>query len=360
MTLPLTFLADLKELVECQSPSEDLEACRQVVALAVEIAGRNLPTIASPRTEGERPIFWWGSEKPEVVLLCHLDTVWPIDSYLPLWRQDGDQIFGPGIFDMKTGFLQAMYALKDIPNAFEKVALIGTTDEEIGSHASRALIEELARGSKAVLIFESSIDDTVKIGRKGTSMYKVTVRGRAAHAGLEPEKGINATTEIAEVVLVLSQLESSEHGTTVVPTMMQSGSTTNTVPAIATLDIDARSFYSSELVRIDKAIHGFKAKHPEARIEIVGGINRPPLERAATAELYELIESVAKKLNLPPVGHVSVGGASDGNLAAAAGARVLDGLGATGHGAHAAHEHILASRIENRISLIAGLIKELI
>ena len=191
-------------------------------------------------------------------------------------------------------------------------------------------------------------------------MYRITVRGRAAHAGLEPEKGINATTEISHIVLALAALENLEYGTTVVPTMMQSGSTTNTVPATATLDIDARSFLSSELQRIDVAIKSFKPVHPEARIEITGGINRPPLEHNATMELYEKIEEVAKKLGAPPVGHVSVGGASDGNIAAAAGAQVLDGLGASGNGAHAAHEHIFASRVPDRISLIAGLLKELI
>jgi glutamate carboxypeptidase len=356
----MTFLADLQELVECQSPSEDLAACSKVVELAVQIAARNLPSAARITQEGGRPVFWWGSQTPEVVLLCHLDTVWPTDSYLPLWRVDGDQIFGPGIFDMKAGFLQAMYAIKDIPNAFEKIALIGTTDEEVGSHSSRELIERLAKSAKATLVFESSIDDTVKIGRKGTSMYRITIHGRAAHAGLEPEKGINATTEISRIALALGALENSAHGTTVVPTLMHSGSTTNTVPATASLDVDARSFLSAELDRIDVAIKALHPLHPEAKIEITGGINRPPLEHAATAELYELIESVAKKLGLPPVGHVSVGGASDGNLAAAVGGKVLDGLGASGYGAHAAHEHIFASRIETRISLIAGLIKELI
>ncbi len=356
----MTFLGDLQELVELQSPSEDLAACARVVDLAVVIAARNLQEPARVTQAGGRPVFWWGSDKPEVVLLCHLDTVWPIDSYLPLWRVEGDQIFGPGIFDMKAGFLQAMYAIKEIPNASQKIALIGTTDEEIGSHASRQLIEDLARSAKATLVFESSIDDTVKIGRKGTSMYRITVHGRAAHAGLEPEKGINATTEISKIVLAMAALENSEHGTTVVPTVMQSGSTTNTVPATASLDIDARSFLAAELVRIDEAIKSLKPSHPEARIEIVGGINRPPLEHAATAELYATIEKVASNLGMPPVGHVSVGGASDGNIAAAVGGRVLDGLGASGYGAHAAHEHIFASRIETRIALIAGFIKELI
>jgi len=356
----MTFLTDLQELVELQSPSEDLEACARVVDLAVQIAARNLSEPAQVTEAGGRPVFWWGSQNPEIVLLCHLDTVWPIDSYLPLWRVEGDQIFGPGIFDMKAGFLQAMYAIKDIPAAFEKIALVGTTDEEIGSKSSRALIETLARNAKATLVFESSIDDTVKIGRKGTSMYRITIHGRAAHAGLEPEKGINATTEISKIVLAMAALENPEHGTTVVPTLMQSGTTTNTVPATATLDIDARSFLFSELQRIDDAIRALTPSHSEARIEITGGINRPPLEHAATAELYQLIEKVAADLGMPPVGHVSVGGASDGNLAAAVGGKVLDGLGASGYGAHAAHEHIFISRIEPRIALISGFIKELI
>lgn len=356
----MTFLSDLQELVECQSPSEDLAACESVIDLALEISARNLPQPAERVEAGGRPVFWWGAKEPEIVLLCHLDTVWPVDSYLPLWRVEGDQIFGPGIFDMKAGFLQAMYALKEIPDAILKVALIGTTDEEIGSHSSRELIERLAKSAKATLVFESSIDDTVKIGRKGTSMYRITVHGRAAHAGLEPEKGINATTEISRIVLALEQLENSEHGTTVVPTLMHSGSTTNTVPATATLDIDARSFLSSELLRVDAAIQAISPVHAEARLEITGGINRPPLEHAATTELYKTIEAVAKRMGFPPVGHVSVGGASDGNLAAAVGGKVLDGLGASGYGAHAAHEHIFTSRLEPRISLIAQFIKELI
>ena len=356
----MTFLSDLQELVECQSPSEDIAACIAVIDLALKLSARNLPEPAERLESGGRPVFWWGAKDPQIVLLCHLDTVWPIDSYLPLWRVEGDQIFGPGIFDMKGGFLQAMYALKEIPTAFEKVALVGTTDEEIGSYASRELIERLAKSAKATLVFESSIDDTVKIGRKGTSMYRIKLHGRAAHAGLEPEKGINATTEISRIVLALSQLENQEHGTTVVPTLMHSGTTTNTVPSTATLDIDARSFLSSELMRVDVAIKEIKPFHPQALIEITGGVNRPPLEHAATTELYKTIEAVAKRMGLPPVGHVSVGGASDGNLAAAVGGKVLDGLGATGYGAHAAHEHIFISRLEPRISLIAEFIKELI
>ena len=356
----MTFLAELQELVECQSPTEDLEACNRVIALAAEIVGRNLSTPAEQFVENGRPVLWWGSKNPRVVLLTHLDTVWPIDSYLPLWKVDGDKIYGPGTFDMKAGFLQALHALKNIEDAQEHVALIATTDEEVGSQTSRALIERVSKNASAVLVFEASMGGKVKTGRKGTSMYQITVHGRASHAGLDPEKGINATVEIANVVLKMTALENKEFGTTVVPTTLHSGTVTNTVPALATLDIDSRSFTMAELLRIDSAIKGLTPVHPDARIEITGGINRPPLELTSTASLYERLEMVAMEIGMAPIGCASVGGASDGNLAAATGVEVLDGLGAIGDGAHAPHEHILASSVPARIQLTESFIKELI
>lgn len=357
----MSFLTDLQSLVELQSPSEDLPACRNVLARAGEIAAYHLESPAKIFDENGRPVFWWGAENPSIVILTHLDTVWPIDSFLPLWQisSDGEKISGPGIFDMKAGFLQALYALKEIPGADSKVALIATTDEELGSQTSRDLIERVSAQAEAVLVTEASLNGKVKIGRKGTSMYSITVTGRAAHAGLEPEKGINASSEIARIVAGLAALENRELGTTVVPTTMHSGTTTNTVPARATLDIDSRSFTIAEMKRVDAALRQIKPAHPEARIEVTGGINRPPLELSSTEELFGKLELVAQKLGLSPIGGASVGGASDGNFAAAAGARVLDGLGAIGAGAHAPHEHILASTVPAQISLLTAFIKEL-
>jgi glutamate carboxypeptidase len=221
------------------------------------------------------------------------------------------------------------------------------------------LIENVSKKAKAVLVLESAIDGKVKIGRKGTSMYKITVHGRAAHAGLEPEKGINATVEIATIVNTLMALGNKEFGTTVVPTVMNSGTTTNTVPALASLDVDCRSFKLSEMQRVQEAIKNLKAIHPEARIEVTGGINRPPLETSATQSLYEKCETVAKQLGMAPLGSASVGGASDGNFAGIH-TQVLDGLGAVGEGAHATHEHILASHLEPRSDLLAALVKEIL
>ena len=351
-------IKDIQRLVECQSPTEDLAACVKVVELAVEISAQVLEIPAKQITENGRPVFWWGAEKPKIVLLCHLDTVWPHNSFNPTWQIDGDNAKGPGVFDMKAGFIQAMYALKGIASAQSKVALIATTDEETGSATSKKLIEQLAKDADAVLVFESAIDGKVKTGRKGTSMYQISVTGKAAHAGLEPEKGINATTELAKLVLQITDLANPAFGTTVVPTVMQAGTTTNTVPAQAKLDIDIRSFTMAELQRIDTAIKSLTSSI--AKVDVTGGISRPPLEIASTKELYEKLEVVAKRLGMPEIGHASVGGASDGNLAAAAGAKVLDGLGAVGVGAHAPTESILLSAVEPRIKLISAFITELI
>jgi glutamate carboxypeptidase len=350
-------LAAIEALVKCESPSEDIDACRSVVSLASDIATRVLGTPAQIKEIEGRPVFWWGSERPKVLVLAHLDTVWPIGSFTPLWSVDGDVIRGPGVFDMKAGFVQALYALKGIDG---DVALVATTDEEIGSHKSKALIKDLSQSADAVLVLEASLDGKVKTGRKGTAMYQISVHGKASHAGLEPEKGINATTEISHFVLSLASLENSEHGTTVVPTVMRSGTTINTVPELAVLEIDARSFSQDDLVRVDTAIRNIKGTLPGARIEVAGGLHRPPLQPSSTAELYQIAEKVAAEIGMAPLGSAEVGGASDGNFAAAAGARVLDGLGAVGGGAHAANEWVSLSTIEVRSAFLHAFIKELL
>jgi glutamate carboxypeptidase len=207
---------------------------------------------------------------------------------------------------------------------------------------------------------EASLDGKVKTGRKGTAMFQIAIHGKASHAGLEPEKGVNATTEIAHVILALSGLENSEHGTTVVPTLLRGGTTINTVPDLAVLEIDARSFSQEDLQRVDNAIKSLQPKLSGARIEVAGGLHRPPLQPSSTADLYAIAEKVAKEIGMPPLGSAEVGGASDGNFAAAAGARVLDGLGAVGGGAHAANEWVSLSSIEPRSAFLHAFIKELL
>ena len=354
-----TFFNELRTLVEIESPTEDLGACREALFATSEIIERHLTIAPEMLEENGRPILWWGTRAPRVLLLAHIDTVWPRGSYLPLWREEDGKIFGPGIFDMKAGILQAIYAIAEIDGAHESVAIAITTDEEVGSQTTREFIKERSATVQAVLVLEASLDGKVKVGRKGTSMYQVSVLGRAAHAGLDPEKGVNATVEIAHIISQLAALEVPEFGTTVVPTTLRSGTTTNTVPAEAILDIDSRSFLHSEMVRVESALKNMTPLHPEALITVTGGINRPPLQVESTSELYEIFERVAAELGVGPIGAASVGGASDGNFAASAGARVLDGLGAVGDGAHAPHEHILVASVEGRIDLLSRFIKEL-
>jgi glutamate carboxypeptidase len=349
-------LADLEALVKLESPTQDLAACREVIALASEIALRVLGTAAEIREHNGRPVFWWGPANPEVIVLAHLDTVWPKGSFSPLWKVDENKATGPGVFDMKAGFIQALYAMKGITGS---AALVATTDEETGSATTKDFIKEISAKATAVLVLEATLDGKVKTGRKGTAMYQIQIHGKAAHAGLEPEKGINATVEMAHAVIAVSQLENSEHGTTVVPTTLHAGNTTNTVPDLAVLDIDIRSFSMADLQRVDAAIKALVPVNPHTRYEISGGFNRPPLETTSTMALYERAEKVAQALGMSALGHASVGGASDGNFAAAAGAQVLDGLGAVGGGAHAAHEWVDISTIEERSKFLHALIKDL-
>ena len=350
-------LSALEKLVRLESPTEDLDACRAVIELASQIALDVLGTPAQIREVNGRPVFWWGAQNPDVIVLAHLDTVWPKGSFQSLWSIKENVASGPGIFDMKAGFIQGLFAMKGIDGS---VVLVATSDEETGSTTSKEFIKEISAKAKAVLVVEATLNGKVKTGRKGTAMYQVKIHGKASHAGLEPEKGVNATVEMGHAILAVSGLENKELGTTVVPTMLRSGNTTNTVPDLAVLDIDVRSFSMAELQRVDAAVRNLSAVNPAARYEITGGFNRPPLETTSTIALYERAERVAKALGMPPLGHASVGGASDGNFAAAAGAQVLDGLGAVGDGAHAAHEWVDITTLENRSALLHALIKDIL
>ena len=350
-------LSALEKLVRLESPTDDLDACRSVIQLASDIAQEVLGSPAQIRDVNGRPVFWWGVDKPDVVILAHLDTVWPKGSFQPVWSIKEGTASGPGIFDMKAGFIQALFAMKGIDGS---VALVATSDEETGSTTSKDFIKEISSKAKAVLVLEATLNGKVKTGRKGTAMYQIKIHGKASHAGLDPHKGINATVEMGHAILAISGLENIDLGTTVVPTMLRSGNTTNTVPDLAILDIDVRSFSLLELNRVDAAIRDLKAVNALTRYEITGGFNRPPLETTSTMALYERAERVAKALGMPPLGHASVGGASDGNFAAAAGAQVLDGLGAIGDGAHAAHEWVDITTLQSRSALLHALIKDIL
>ncbi|MEU7991593.1 M20/M25/M40 family metallo-hydrolase, partial [Streptosporangium canum] len=248
----------------------------------------------------------------------------------------------------------------------EGVCLLVTGDEEVGSPSSRALIEESARGLAAAFVLEAGADGgALKTARKGTSIYELVVHGRAAHAGLEPEKGANAAIELAHQILAVAGIADQVNGgaapdglgpTTVTPTVLSGGTTTNTVPALAGVEVDVRVPTLAAQARVDELMRALSPRIPGTRLKVSGGPNRPPLERASSARLFELACRIAKDLDMEPLRGVAVGGASDGNFTAGVGCPTLDGLGAVGGGAHAVSEHVVVAEMPGRTALLTGLI----
>ena len=362
-------LADIQQLIEVETPSRDLDAvARGAVAVADIVEARlgNRPEVLT--VQGCTHLrLKFGSGPPRVVLLCHQDTVWPRGSLqrLPFSMQDG-VLRGPGSFDMLTGLVMAVHAaglLRDSAGeaALDGVCLLVTGDEEIGSATSQELILETAAQARAVLVLEASAPGgALKVGRKGGGIYSLRITGRGAHAGLDPEKGVSALLELAAQLPAVTGLADPERGTTVTPTTFAGGTTTNTVPANATVAIDARAATMPELERVDAGLRSLRPSHPGAEIVLEGGINRPPLERPMAADLHADYVRVTAELGRPVPDAVEVGGCSDGNFTAGAGVPTLDGLGAVGDGAHADHEHALIAEIAPRTAVLAGLVARLL
>ena len=355
-------LDDLESLINCESPSADLAAVEASAALVSEIGTRLLG--AEPKTlviDGCTHLRWrLGTGDRRVLVLAHHDTVWPIGSLEthPFRVQDG-VIRGPGSFDMLVGLVMTFHALAALGDE-PTVTVLVTGDEEIGSTTSQELIETEAADCVAALVLEPSADGgALKVRRKGTSWYRLGVRGRAAHAGLEPEKGVNAGVELAHQVLAVAALGAPAEGTTVAPTVLSAGTTPNTIPAFAQVTVDVRAWTLDEQRRVDEAIKAMTPVDPEASLIIDGGPNRPPLDRDASAALHALAQRLANELGLDPLPSAEVGGGSDGNFTAGAGTPTLDGLGAVGGGAHADHEHALVSAIPERTALLVALVDQL-
>ena len=290
----------------------------------------------------------------------HVDTVWPLGT-LARWpfAVAEDRATGPGAFDMKAGLVQGLHALSLLPD-LTGVRVLVTTDEEVGSPTSRTLIEETARGALAALVLEPSAAGALKSARKGVSMYELVVSGRASHAGLEPEKGVNAGIELAHQLIALEALADATVGTTVTPTLLSAGTTTNTVPARATAAIDVRAVTEDEQQRVDQVLRGLRPVLPGAGLELLGGPNRPPLQPASSMSLVARAGRLAQELGLPALQDVQVGGGSDGNFTAGIGVPTLDGLGAVGDGAHAEGEYVVVSAMAERAALVAALVADLL
>lgn len=352
-------VTDLAALVGHESPSDDLVATAAGADLVAEL-GKRCTGEAPDRivVDGRTHLRWQFGVRTDVLLLGHLDTVWPSGT-LARWPfgVDGDVATGPGCFDMKAGLVQMFHALSTMDD-LTGITVLVTSDEEIGSPTSRALIEQTAAGAKAAFVLEGSADGgALKIGRKGTSMYRLEVTGRAAHAGLEPEKGVNATIELAQQVLAVAELADPDLGTSVTPTVTSAGTTTNTVPATAEVAVDVRVLSTDEQQRVDRGMHALRPRLSGAALTVHGGPNRPPMAPAGAARLFQLAKSVAERLGLAPLDGVVVGGASDGNFTAGIGVPTLDGLGAVGGGAHAEGEHVLIPAMGERAALLAELVR---
>ena len=346
----------LQALVEVESPSSDRQAtrrCAQAVAAACsDVAGAE-PSLVE--VDGATHVLLRGRGDTRVLLLGHLDTVWPLGTLARRpFRVDGAVATGPGVFDMKAGIVQGLFALGALDD-LDGVALLLTSDEEIGSATSRALIEESCAG--AVLVLEPSQDGALKVARKGVAQYRVAVHGLAAHAGLEPERGVNALVAMAGVVRTIAALGDAEAGTTVTPTTAHAGTATNVVPAEAVVEVDVRTLTEAESARVHDAMSSLSSDVEGATVVVSGGQNRPPLPASASRRLHAVAQRLAAEMGLGVMPGVSVGGGSDGNFTAAMGVPTLDGLGAVGGGAHADSEHVLLAAMPERAALVAALVE---
>jgi glutamate carboxypeptidase len=358
-----TMLDELAGLVRCESPSGDVAALERsaeaVAALGQRLTGCAPEVIADA---GPTHLRWtFGAGPRRVLLVGHHDTVWPLGSLEDHpWSVVDGVARGPGCLDMKAGLVQMFHALSVLEDT-DGVTVLVNGDEEVGSRTSSGLIEEAARQSPAALVLEMAADDgAVKTARKGVSLYEMQVSGRAAHAGLEPERGINATIEAAHLVLDIAELGDPALGTTVTPTLLRSGTAANVVPARATLAVDVRAASVAEQQRVDAALRRLSAVVPGAAVVAEPGPACPPMEAAASAGLFATAQRMAGLLGLEPLRGVAVGGASDGNRTAGVGTPTLDGLGAVGGGPHADREHVNTAVMPERTALLAALVAELL
>ena len=359
-------LALLKQLVAIESPSTDKDAvdrCVDFVEAAFRdlgLATHRLPVAAA----GDQLTADWPGGDPQAgrtLVLLHLDTVWPLGTLerMPI-REEGGRLHGPGAYDMKASVAiawlasRAMLDLRQTPR--RSVRLLFTSDEELGSDASVELIRSEARRSDLALVMEMALPNgELKTARKGVGDFKVVAHGRSSHAGGNHERGVNAIEELARQVLALQKLTDYARGTTINVGVIGGGSRSNVVPDRAEMTVDFRVATMAEADRITQAFHALRPALPGARIEVSGGLNRPPMERNATmVATFEKARRIAAGIGLQ-LEEGSTGGGSDGNFTAALGVPTLDGLGAQGDGAHALHEHVVIDSLAQRAALLAAL-----
>jgi glutamate carboxypeptidase len=361
----------LGQFARAESPSLDREAVNRfgrMVAAEWRRRGASV-TLLRQRERGDHLRVEWTPQgnraKGQILVLGHLDTVYGLGTLGRMaFRLSRGRAYGPGVFDMKGGLVIALYAVDALAEAGlapqKRIVFLWTSDEEIGSGTSRAAIEREARRSDAVLVLEPALglDGRVKTARKGVGEIEIVATGRAAHAGLNPEEGVNAIEEIAQQIARFSRWNQPRHGITVNAGVIEGGTRTNVIPEEARVLVDVRAMHAKDMRALERKFHALRPILRGARLQIRGGFNRPPMERKNAAALYATARGLAKDLGIT-LGEACAGGGSDGNFTAALGVQTLDGLGAVGEGAHSPKEYISIRALPERAALLAGLLAAL-
>jgi glutamate carboxypeptidase len=365
--LPL-MLATLRGLVEIESPSlekDPTDRCCRFLA-GEWLRRKAIVSIISQKNRGDHLRISWfpRTSRPagQLLVLGHYDTVYPTGTLAKMpFRITAGKAFGPGTFDMKAGIVQALFALQALQLSriplLKRIVFLWTSDEEIGSESSRKLLEHEAQRSDAVFVLEPSLGPRglLKTSRKGVGEAQLLVHGRSSHAGLAPEKGINAIHELAAQIARIEKWNNLRQGVTINADIVSGGTRANVIAESAQATLDLRAWRAADMHALEKRLHSLKPIHRGAKLQISGGFDRPPLERKHSAQLFAHAKSLASQMGLK-LGEAAAGGGSDGNFTAALGIPTLDGLGAVGDGAHATHEHILTKSLPERAALLASLL----
>ena len=365
----------LGRFVQCESPSHGkaaVDAMARIVAEEWRRRGAKVRLVRqAERGDHVRVEMWLGEGRAaaaegQILVLGHLDTVYPLGTLAKTpFRVAGRRAWGPGAFDMKAGIVMALSAVDTLRAAGirpgKRFVFLWTSDEEIGSGSSRKLIESEARRSEAVLVLEPSLggDGRLKTSRKGVGSAELIVTGRAAHAGINPRDGVNAVHELALQIGRLMKMNDPRRGITVQATVISGGTVSNVVPDHARAEVDLRFTRVADASMLNQKLHGLRPILKGAKLEVRGGVNRPPLERTpAVSALFQRAQSLMRECGLA-LGEAATGGGSDGNFTSALGVPTLDGLGAVGDGAHTPHEHVVIRKLPERAALLAGLLATL-
>jgi glutamate carboxypeptidase len=357
----------IRELVTRESPSHNkqaVDACGEYAAELFRGAGAKVTMHRAEKYGDHLQADFEGGVGSRVMLLGHFDTVWDVGTLKTTpFREECGRLWGPGVLDMKTGIVQMLFALAAVRGTHgglpRPITVLLVTDEEVGSESSRMITERIAKECAAVFVLEPSygLYGALKTARKGVGDYKVRVTGKAAHAGLDFEKGASAILELSRQLLKIEKFTELKKGITVNPGVIRGGSRNNVIAAEASADVDIRITQMSQAAGLEKKFRALKAIDRRCKLQIEGGVNRPPMERTdAVAKLFALAKTLGREIGLN-LKEASVGGGSDGNFTAGLGIPTLDGLGAPGEGAHAVNESVVVEQIVPRTALLARLIE---